>query len=72
MTSASTKSPFAVWESEYQDEGSALIFASTEKGARRRYRRMTRERAAGVNELTPLSIEALTTEQALALWRSGQ
>ena len=63
--------PFAVWESEYPDEGSNLIFAASESGARGRYRRMTRERAAGVVDLVPLSVAALTTTEALALARSG-
>lgn len=65
------KKPFAVWEDEYPEEGSNLIFAVTAKGARRRYRRMTAERAAGVAELVPLSTSLLTTEQALALARSA-
>jgi len=62
---------FAVWETEYPEEGSNLVLAATEKGARRRYRRMTSERSAGVSELTPLSVATLTTTQALALARSG-
>jgi hypothetical protein len=64
------KTPYAVWESEYPEEGSCLVFAVTAKGARRRYRRMTRERAACVGELVPLSVQALTLTQALALARS--
>lgn len=65
------KKPFAVWESEYPDEGSNLVFAASEKGARRRYRRMTREKAPSVPDLTPLSVSELTTHQALALARAS-
>lgn len=63
--------PWAVWESEYPDEGSNLVFAATEKGARRRYRRMAGERSSGVTELIPLETAPLTTAQALALARSA-
>jgi hypothetical protein len=66
------KRPFAVWESEYPDEGSNLLFATSERGASRKYRRMTRERAAGFAELVHLSASPFTTEQALALARSAQ
>lgn len=64
--------PFAVWESEYPEEGGNLIFATSESGARRKYRRMTQERAPGVCELVPLSVVSLTAAQALALARSAQ
>lgn len=70
MTSARTK-PFAVWESEYPEECSNLIFAMTEDDARSSYRQMTGELAAGDDEPIPLSVVPLTTEQALVLWRSG-
>jgi hypothetical protein len=66
------KTPFAVWESEYPEEGSILVFAITPKGARRRYRRSNRERSPGVAALVPLSLSALSMEQALALARSSQ
>lgn len=63
--------PFAVWETEYPEDGCNLVIAASEKGAQRRYRRMTRERAVGPANLTPLSMSVLTTEEALALWRSS-
>jgi hypothetical protein len=66
------KRPFAVWESEYHEEGGNLVFAATEKGARRKYRRLTRERSPGVGELVPLSVTSLSAAQALAMWRSAQ
>lgn len=62
---------FAVYEAEYPDEGSNLVVAWSEKGARRKYRRMTGERAAGVDALIPLEACPLTTHQALALWRAA-
>lgn len=62
--------PYAVWETEYPEDGSNLVFAVTAKGARRRYRRMTLERTPCVADLVPLTVAALTTAQALALARS--
>jgi hypothetical protein len=47
-----------VWESEYPDDGSTEVEAWTEKGARRKYRRMTGERNH-LTDLTPLSVEAI-------------
>jgi hypothetical protein len=65
------KRAFAVSETEYPDEGCALVVAFSEKGAKRRYRRWTGERARGVGELTPLTAEVCTAHEALVLWRSG-
>jgi hypothetical protein len=65
------KTPFAVWETEYPEEGSSLIFALTEKGARHRYRRRIREMAPGVAELVPLAVQPISLAEALALARSA-
>lgn len=63
--------PFSVWETEYPDEGSVLLFAYSESGARRKWRKSTRTKGP-VSEQPPLSVEALTAGQALALARSAQ
>lgn len=63
--------PFAVWETEYSDEGCTLFFAYSDSGARRKWRKATRTKGP-VSEQPTLSVESLTTEEALALWRSGQ
>jgi hypothetical protein len=65
------KRAFAVFETEYPEEGCTLIIAFSEKGAKRRYRRWTGERAPGVVELTPITAERCTAHEALVLWRSG-
>lgn len=65
------KKPFAVWETEYPDEGSVLLFAYSESGARRKWRKATRT-TGPVSEQPSLSTAELTTEQALAHARSAQ
>jgi hypothetical protein len=52
---------FAVWETEYQDEGSTLHEAHTDKGAMRAYRKETGERCSR-DDLTPLSTSEMTPE----------
>lgn len=52
---------FAVWETEYPEEGSTLIEAMTAKGAMRRYRKITGERVAGY-DLTPLEASPMSAE----------
>jgi hypothetical protein len=64
------KKPFAVWETEYPDEGSSLYLAYSESGARRKWRKDTRT-TGPVSEQPPLSVAELTTEQALAHVRSA-
>ena len=53
---------FAVWETEYSDEGSLLFTAYTEKGACRAYRKTCAERRSSVDDLTPLSTAEMTEE----------
>jgi hypothetical protein len=53
---------FAVWETEYEDEGSLLFTAYTEKGARRAYRKTCDERKSSVDDLTSLSTSEMTAE----------
>jgi len=67
-----SKTAFAVWESEYPDDGCTVIVAASEYGARRKYRRMTRERASSVTELVPLVVFVITAAEALALVRNAQ
>jgi hypothetical protein len=52
---------FAVWETEYSDEGSVLKTAYTEKGAMRAYRKETGE-CVSRDDLTPLSTAEMTPE----------
>lgn len=47
---------FVVWECEYPDDGATEIRAATPKGARRAYRKMTRERSEGVAALIELGV----------------
>jgi hypothetical protein len=50
---------YAVWEAEYPEEGSTLFDALTEKGAMRRYRKATREKAPR-HDLVPLNASLMT------------
>lgn len=52
---------FAVWETEYPEEGSEVFDAYTEKGAERAYRKATGERRSR-DELTQLSTAEMTPE----------
>ena len=52
---------FAVWETEYPEEGSMLFEAHTEEGAMRAYRKTTGEQCSG-DDLTPLSTAEMTPE----------
>lgn len=56
---------FAVWETEYPDEGSEVFDTYTEKGAMRAYRKATGERCSR-DDLTPLSTQEMTPEMLAA------
>jgi hypothetical protein len=51
---------YAVWCTEYPDEGSILFEAWSEKGAKRRYRRVTIGR--GIPDATDLSACEMTDD----------
>lgn len=53
--------PFAVWESEYPNEGSILFFAFSASGARRKWRRATRT-VGPVSNQPLLSVEEMSPE----------
>lgn len=63
------KKAFAVWETEYPDDGSNLYIAYSASGARRKWRKETRT-TGPVGEQPPLSVAELTVAEALALYRS--
>jgi hypothetical protein len=52
---------FAVWCTEYEDEGSDLFTRYTDKGAMRAYRKATGE-VCSRDDLTPLSVAEMTPE----------
>jgi hypothetical protein len=57
---------YAVWESEYPDEGSTLIEAFSESGARRKWRLATRTNGP-VSEQPDLTVTEITPEKARKL-----
>lgn len=64
------KTAYAVWETEYPDEGSVLVVRHSAKGALRWYRKATGERRSR-DDLTPLSVCPLSVTKALALAKAG-
>lgn len=61
---------FAVWETEYPDEGSEVFTRYTWKGACRAYRKASGEKCSR-DDLTPLST-ALMTPEMLAQREANQ
>lgn len=53
---------YAVWETEYPDEGSNIYTTWTAKGAARKWRKDTRTRGP-VDDQPPLTVWAMTNEE---------